>query len=665
MFQLGFLHSGLLIFAAATVLPLIIWLIARRKPPRVIFSSLRFIKLSQEQEKKRSKLKNILLLIIRMLIILLIALAVARPQVYSSRLNQSSKHPPTALAIVLDTSFSMDYLHESRTLLDRAKEALSRINGLCGPSDKISLITLDESWNTLHSQIFAGSIPADLISALRVTHTPIRMEEALQMARGRLIESGLPNRELYLITDGQQNQYPEDLDIPVYLIPLDTPESVANLSVKDVQPRPQLVDKTRLQSLDFTLINHGPTDRKDVLIRAILGDTKVAEKFVTITARQEIRESILVELREDGWQTGYVEVVDEGLLHDNRSWFAFPHRVAPSVAVISQKPSLPFYLDSALRVYTGSAGSLKVMDPATLTMADLDRYQSFVIYAAGNPSARLKELLDALIKAERGALVLLDEGLSPEAKSMWESTFGCRIGSFIQQPKDIASLNPHHYISALLSGKDMAQKRISHYWSCRAGNSASLASASGDDLVMVKGRMVLFAFDPAALSNSFFIGPIFPVLTYRALEHSGLAQASGSRIKLGDLITADTLVLPDGSSLELARRAYRANFPGIYQSKVGSFDPIAIAVDHDPAESDITPHDFSRLKYVKPLKSNWSEQVFRSRLGHDIWKILLMIALALFLLEIVIVKLSQSSSGLPGDQAIPQPGSGLNQPSKE
>jgi hypothetical protein len=422
MFQLGFLHSGLLIFAAATVLPLIIWLIARRKPPRVIFSSLRFIKLSQEQEKKRSKLKNILLLIIRMLIILLIALAVARPQVYSSRLSKSSKHPPTALAIVLDTSFSMDYLHESRTLLDRAKEALSRINGLCGPSDKISLITLDESWNTLHSQIFAGSIPADLISALRVTHTPIRMEEALQMARGRLIESGLPNRELYLITDGQQNQYPEDLDIPVYLIPLDTPKSVANLSVKDVQPRPQLVDKTRLQSLDFTLINHGPTDRKDVLIRAILGDTKVAEKFVTITARQEIRESILVELREDGWQTGYVEVVDEGLLHDNRSWFAFPHRVAPSVAVISQKTSLPFYLDSALRVYTGSAGSLKVMDPATLTMADLDRYQSFVIYAAGNPSARLKELIDALIKAERGALVLLDEGLSPEAKSMWEST---------------------------------------------------------------------------------------------------------------------------------------------------------------------------------------------------------------------------------------------------
>jgi hypothetical protein len=79
MFQLSFLNSGLLILATATVLPLLIWLLAKKKPRRIMFSSLRFIRLSKEQKKNRTKLKDILLLIIRMLIILLVVLAAARP----------------------------------------------------------------------------------------------------------------------------------------------------------------------------------------------------------------------------------------------------------------------------------------------------------------------------------------------------------------------------------------------------------------------------------------------------------------------------------------------------------------------------------------------------------------------------------------------------------
>jgi hypothetical protein len=84
LFQLSFLNATLLFFAAATILPLLIWLLAKKKPQKIVFPSLRFIKLSKEQEKSRSKLKNILLLIIRMLFILLVVLAVARPMFCST-----------------------------------------------------------------------------------------------------------------------------------------------------------------------------------------------------------------------------------------------------------------------------------------------------------------------------------------------------------------------------------------------------------------------------------------------------------------------------------------------------------------------------------------------------------------------------------------------------
>jgi hypothetical protein len=56
----------------------------------------------------------------------------------------SKKHAPTALAIVLDNSFSMDYLIDSQSYLDKAKAAIYKINSLATDNDRLVLITLDE-----------------------------------------------------------------------------------------------------------------------------------------------------------------------------------------------------------------------------------------------------------------------------------------------------------------------------------------------------------------------------------------------------------------------------------------------------------------------------------------------------------------------------------------
>lgn len=123
MGSLSFLNAGFLFFLAAAILPLLIWLLAKKKPKQVVFPTIRFIKTSQEQEKKKTRFKNILLLIIRMLIILLVTLAATRPLFSSPRLKPSAHHPPTALAVLIDNSYSMNYVYDSRSNLDRAKDA--------------------------------------------------------------------------------------------------------------------------------------------------------------------------------------------------------------------------------------------------------------------------------------------------------------------------------------------------------------------------------------------------------------------------------------------------------------------------------------------------------------------------------------------------------------
>lgn len=640
MFQISFLHSSLLFFAAATILPLIVWLIARRKPRQIVIPSLRFVRQSQEEQKKRSQLKNILLLIIRMLIILLISLAIARPQVFSPKLKASSKHPPTALGIILDTSFSMDYFHEGKSNLQRAKEAIEKINTFCKPADKVLLITLDEGWNTLHSQLFAGKIPLDLLSQIQITHDPLSIEGALKQAKEKLSLSGLPNKELYLLTDRQAMDYPKSFDIDLHLIPLNLAKINENISISGLKPRSQLVDKTRRQSLDFTLINHGAEDVKDLLIRAVLKEQRVSEKFVDIAAGQERQESITLELMEDGWQTGYVEVVEERLLHDNRSYFAFSHSLSPKLAVLSVQSALPFYLESALSVFAGGADRYKLIHPDALKLADAQNFTHFVFYDMGGSSAKISEFFSLLKSQDRGAVVILNEHMSSNARKLWENIFSCSIGSFQAGYKDLSSFNRHHYVSSLIGDKELANKRSSHFFPLKANQAVALVSAGSDALVLNKDKNILFGFDPAKYANNLFLGPIFPLLSYRSLEYSSQSSAEGNKLNIGDLIEGEELTLPDGSKIKSGNRSHRINSPGVYFSS-NAAATIAYAVDADPKESRNNPQDFSSLKYIKAMKKDWTEQLFISRLGHDVWKLLLMAALILFLIEIMIIKISE------------------------
>ena len=394
MFQLSFLNATLLFFALATILPLLIWLLAKKKPPKIVFPTLRFIKLSKEQEKSRSKLKNILLLIIRMLIILLVVLAVSRPMLSSPKLKPSGKHPPTAIAILIDTSYSMDYAESGKSSLQYAKDALEKINSKANPDDRFIPLSSDENWNLMHSQIYAGSLPETLIDQLKITFNPLSLEEMLAQAETKLSESQMPNREIYLITDLRIPPTKLKTNIPIALIPLPETSDYENLAIISANALPQLVEKHKQQLIQFTVANYGSTDRQDVLVKAVINDIKLAEKFISIPSQSTIIETIPVDLRSDGWQSGYVEVNDERQIMDNRFYFAFPFYSKPRIAVISQNNNLPPILATVLRVYSSS--TLQVISPDALSLSDLDKFQLFIVYDCGPLTTRLREIFTTL-----------------------------------------------------------------------------------------------------------------------------------------------------------------------------------------------------------------------------------------------------------------------------
>ena len=124
--EFSLINAGLAAGAALAALPVILHLFMRQTPKHVIFPALRLVRERQKRSKKRLRVKNWLLLLARMAVLALMALALARPRLYS-QMPLGDESVPTALGLVFDTSLSMGYKENDKTRLDEAKERAREI----------------------------------------------------------------------------------------------------------------------------------------------------------------------------------------------------------------------------------------------------------------------------------------------------------------------------------------------------------------------------------------------------------------------------------------------------------------------------------------------------------------------------------------------------------
>ncbi len=75
------LHPALLIGLALTAVPVLLHLLMRAKPKKLVFPALRLIQNRKRTNVRRLRLRHLSLLLLRMAVIALIVLAVARPSV--------------------------------------------------------------------------------------------------------------------------------------------------------------------------------------------------------------------------------------------------------------------------------------------------------------------------------------------------------------------------------------------------------------------------------------------------------------------------------------------------------------------------------------------------------------------------------------------------------
>ncbi len=164
----SFLNSFILPALAAIAIPIIIHFFNRRKTKKIQFSSLRFLKMLENQRIRQVRLLQILLILIRTLFILLIVLTFARPALKSTFMESGSAR--TTAVIILDDSYSMHAFNGSISMFQAAKDQIDAILNTFNTDDRVFIIPFSNIPENL-TPINLNQSLADIIKKYNITHS--------------------------------------------------------------------------------------------------------------------------------------------------------------------------------------------------------------------------------------------------------------------------------------------------------------------------------------------------------------------------------------------------------------------------------------------------------------------------------------------------------------
>jgi hypothetical protein len=526
--DISLIHAGLAAGTALAALPVILHLFMKQTPKHVIFPALRLIRERQKRSRKKLRVKNWLLLLARMALVALMALALARPRLFSQT-SLGDQEVPTALGLVFDTSLSMGYKPRDKTLLDEAKERAYDILKKLPDSSQVFVI---DSADAGPGVAMSPAAARKRIASLTLRAANRHLNGALGQAYTAVADCDRPRHEVYVLTDLARSSW--DVDRPVeglakikkvktgvvtYVLRL-SPKDVRDVAVVEASPSTSVATQSEPVEIKVKIRAKGPA----------------AGRTVTFYLDSVLRQKKQLELADGGeaevkfttpkldpvvsLHQGYVRLggAPDPLDFDDTCYFTFKVRPALKVLLVSDRPLDAKYVADALdpNPAARAAGTPRPFHVDTITSARfaeqprdaLKEYSSVFLLnvadVAGSEWSRLNSFvreggglvvgLGDLCKAESynrpGAAQLLPASLEKIGPRV-ETTFG--------NAKDLTHPLFSKYprpLDALLS-----QVPIYKFWTVKVpkGSRALLNYASGEPALVERsfqgiktGRVLLW-----------------------------------------------------------------------------------------------------------------------------------------------------------------------------
>ena len=612
---MSFLTPLFLAGLAGLAVPVIIHLIQKERKNVVAFPSLMFLRKIPYQSVERKRIRNWPLLLLRLAALALIVMAFARPFLRSQAIAASAAGGAREVVILLDRSYSLGYADRWQRALAAARDA---VNGLSA-NDRASIVLFDTGAEVaLRSASDKGRLNAAIETA-RVGAAATKYGPALKLAGSIISESGLPNKEVVLISDFQRRAWlgAEGVRLPDGTKV--TPVSVTDGAVANVSITPAVLQRTNVSGQERVTVtagavNSGPA-AVDVTISLEVDGRLVASKPLSLAPNGSGSVSFEAFAPVAKFTRGTVRLGDDRLIRDNAFHFVVspPQRVK---VVIVERPgtsrAASLYLAQALSL--GEAPAFDVTVRAMESLAAEDIAAAAVIVLNDVPvSEALAARLVAFVKRGGGLFAAFGERATwpASAEPIMPGVPGATTDRTRGTPGRIGALEYGHPIFESFRAPRSGDYSSARFYSYRAVALAPDVQVlarydDGAPALLEKrveaGRVMAWTSTLDVTWNDLALKPVFLPFIHKVGATLGAFTQRRASMTVGDVLPVTApgatrpqvlpvVVGPGGQRVELDAKSavIELRDQGFYELRAGERDPVPVVVasNVDLGESDM------------------------------------------------------------------------------
>jgi len=594
-------------------------------------------------------------------------------------------HAAVSAVILVDNSSSMGQQVPDGTLFDLARKRTGELLASLGPADQVCIIPLSRAYDEPPTVFGSVAAARKRLDRLALSGSPADMQTAGKAARRLLDEAASLNRELYIVTDRQNNTLPaqpvfSDLNTKIYLVDLPLTGS-DNRSVIAVNLGGQLIQPGIDFDITATIKNYDNEPTEDLIASCFLDGRRVAQVGFHIDASAETTVRFTRSVSRGGFHSGFVEISDDAFPADNRQYFSFniPERFN-LLLVDADEASQLIRLALAPTDMNRQNWTVKTAAPDELAGIDFFDYDVLMLVGAPNLTEtyfnRVREF------ARRGRSVFVAYGAQTDIAAfnrLYTPLTGVQYDEPVRRQFSragyyaVQSFDLDHPIFSIFSFKNNEPPKLKFYTLPRmhiVDSSRVLMWFTGNRPALVEkhvgaGRVLTFtgplAPDYTDLpSHAFFV----PFIS-RIAEHlaSGLSSLdldlytgrpivrslvfTGAVVDPIEMITPDSsrfFIVPKENQDALVVNARPTDFPGLYHLRYRGREIDRFAVNLEPDESDLAavdPEQFATAlgadAYVLlSAGSSVAAEIATARVGKELWPVFMWIAIILLAVEMIL-----------------------------
>jgi len=607
-----FLTPLFLLGLFAALIPIAIHLIRKEKPPKLMFSTIRFLKKTSKKLILFQHIQQWLLLLLRAAVIALLVVAFARP-LFNQSVARLLDADPQSAVILLDMSMSMRY---GDSFSNAKAEALDLLDSMTA-GDEVAFIGFSESADVVRElDTDLGSLRTLIDGFAEAGYGATSFMPNLRLADQMLETSRFENKAVYLISDFQEVGMGDSdeawkLSPGVRFTGIDVGvQESSNLVLTDVRSPEQLLESADEQQILARVRSTGTVYLGQGEVSLSIDGQELGRQQVDLANTSEAVVTFTTTIESEGSHVGEVRVNGDNFSVDNAYYFTVDVLPKIRVLVVNGEASDSWFDDEghwfglAVSSTAESPFVLESIEPAEFTAAALRQSDIAVLLNVEGLNDTQADALTAYVTEGGSVLFAPADQVDPE---VFNRQFAAIAPADLQQAdvlaRDdylvIADFDRRHPILRSL-GSDWVARFQGHWSIVPKPDSEIIMQFDNSEAALVErtigsGKSMLFASSMDLEWNNLALQGLFLPFVHETLRHLVQPELRQRAYQVGNSFSVDPSGLasavevldPFGAPIELTNdnAVITARAPGLVKATVDGIETV-FAVNTLPSESN-------------------------------------------------------------------------------